>query len=63
MSLDLSVPEVEILGWLNDGDRFGEIRERFPRLEPLVVNAAIERVCRALTAVGALHLEISRDRT
>jgi hypothetical protein len=63
MSLDLSVLEVEILGRLNDGDRFGEIRERFPRLEPLVVNAAIERVCRALTAVGVLHLEISPYRT
>ena len=57
MALELSTLEIEVLALLCDGVAFGEVRAGRAENEIAAVDAAIERVCRALLAVGALHLE------
>lgn len=46
-----------MLTLLCDGRTFDEIRGALPEIEISTVNAALERVCTALLAVGALYLE------
>jgi SAM-dependent methyltransferase len=59
MGLELSELEIKVLSRLNDGENFGEIRIAFqPNILPQV-NAAIQRVCKALLSVDALYLEIT----
>ena len=59
MGLELSGLEIKVLGRLNEGENFGEIRIAFqPNILPQV-NAAIQRVCKAFLSVDALYLEIA----
>jgi hypothetical protein len=52
-----------VLTGLCDGLTFGEIRENFAEHDILAVNAAIERVCGALLAIGVLYLECAHTRS
>jgi SAM-dependent methyltransferase len=57
MALEVSEVEIKVLAMLCDGATFGGIRDQFSEDGNAVVTAAIERVCKALLAVGSLYLE------
>jgi SAM-dependent methyltransferase len=61
MALVLTKLEIELLELLCDGTAFGGIRAAFPPADIATVNAALERVCRALNSVGALYLEAASN--
>jgi SAM-dependent methyltransferase len=59
MALQFSALEIRVLALLVDGVTFGAIREKFVDDGAAAVSAAIERVCKALLAVGVLYLEVA----
>jgi SAM-dependent methyltransferase len=59
MALRLSGLEIEVLEKLCESASFGEIREALAGEDRAALDAAIERVCGALNAIGALYLEVA----